>query len=115
MRRPHAAKIDDRGLGRVMETRTILIVVAIGAWFLAVAHWKQRKDLRRAAKIFADREGREGWWTIRLRSAFVDKEHELERQRQIVKAEGEFLKYFVGRYGNPDDYDWTSHTTGEPE
>ena len=98
-----------------METRTILIVACLVAWSVGVAYWKQRKDLRHAAKIFADRAGREAWWKVRLRSSFVDKENEEERQRQILETESSFIRYFVAKYGNPNDYDEISRTTGAPE
>ena len=35
-----------------------------------------------------------------------------DRQRQIVASETKFIRYFVDRYGNPDDYDHESRTIG---
>jgi hypothetical protein len=98
-----------------MDTTTVLIVAWVVAWSIGAAYWKQRKDLRHAAKIFADRAGREAWWKVRLKSSFVNKEQEEERQRQILEAESSFIRYFIARYGNSDDYDEISRTTGAPE
>jgi hypothetical protein len=97
-------------------TIDIFIIAAVLAAPAIVAHyWKLLKDLRQAAKIFADRAGREDWWRVRLKSSYVDHEQERERQRQILESESRFIRYFVDRYGNSDDYDNESRTTGAPD
>ena len=101
--------------GEVIDATTVLIVASMAAVPIGMHYIKLRRDLRRAAKVLWDRSGRQEWWKVRLRSQYVDHDRERERQEQIVESESKFIQYFVRRYGDPEDFDYESRTTGAPE